>query len=73
MRQVASSINKTLNECSDCYQQSDKKEHWMDRDAETDCKTDQQSRRRWFENSEQHFFHNACFVDACVRRLLSRR
>jgi hypothetical protein len=63
MRQVAHCINKALNERSDCYQQSREKEHWVDRDAEADCESHQQSGRHWFENCEQHFLHNASFVD----------
>ena len=39
MRQVTGCINQALNERSDCYQQSREKEHWMNRDAETDCRT----------------------------------
>lgn len=61
MRQVAGCINKALNERSDHYQQSRKKEHWMHRDTDTDCERDHQSRPRWFENCDQHFFHNASF------------
>ena len=59
MRQVASSINEALNERSECYQQSREKEHRMDRDTDADCKSYQQSCRRWFHNCQQKFFHNA--------------
>ena len=61
MRQMASCINKALNERSDRYQQGYEKKHWMHRDAETDCESRQQSCGRWFGNCEQHFFHNALF------------
>jgi len=62
MRQLASCIDNTFNERGDCYQQSCEKEYWMHRDAKTDCESDQQRRSRWFENCEQHFFHNASFL-----------
>jgi hypothetical protein len=62
MRERASSIHNGFNQRSDREQQSREKEYWMYRDAETDCESDQQSCRRWFENCKQHFFHNASFV-----------
>jgi hypothetical protein len=40
MRQVASCINKRLNERSNSHDQGREKEHWMHRDPETDCKSD---------------------------------
>jgi hypothetical protein len=61
MRQVAHCMNKALNERGDRYQQSRKKKHRMDRDAETDCESDQQRCRRWFGSCQQHFSHNASF------------
>jgi hypothetical protein len=63
MRQMAGCINKALNERSDRYQQAREKEHWMHRDAQADCERDQQSCRRWFDDCEEHFFHNASFVN----------
>jgi hypothetical protein len=61
MRQVASCMNKGLNDHGDGYQQSGEKEHRMDRDAEADCESQQQSRRCWFNDCKQHLFHNASF------------
>ena len=61
MRQMAGCINKALNERSNRYQQGCKEEHWMHRDTEADCQRDQHSCRRWFDDCEQHFFHNASF------------
>jgi hypothetical protein len=72
MRQLPSSINNCFSEPGDRYQQSRKKEHWMHRDTETDCERDHQSRPRWFENCDQHFFHNASFSRLKhVRRAIS--
>jgi hypothetical protein len=61
MRQLAGCVNNGFNKRGDRYQQSREKKHWMHRDAETDCESDQQGRRRWLENCEQDFFHNASF------------
>lgn len=52
MRQVAGCINEALNERSDCNHQSREKEDRMHRDAEANCKSRQQSCRRWFDNCE---------------------
>jgi hypothetical protein len=68
MREMASSIHNGLNQLSDRDQQSCEKKHWMHRDAETDCESDQQSSRRRFENCKQHFFHNASFVGKSIGR-----
>jgi hypothetical protein len=61
MRQFCGCVDNAFNKCSDCYQQSYEKEHRMYRNPETDCESNQQSCVRWFENREQHFFHNASF------------
>ena len=39
MHQVVHCIYEALNERSDCYQQSRKKEHRMHRNAEANCKS----------------------------------
>jgi len=73
MRHVPNCVYNRLQQRSDRNDQSREKEHWMDRDAEADCESDQQSRRGWFQNCEQRFSHNASFVDGNVGRLRSRR
>ena len=52
VRQVANCINETLNKRSDCNQQSREKKRGVNRDPETDGKSNQHSRRRWFQNCQ---------------------
>jgi hypothetical protein len=59
MHQMAGCISKALNERSDRYQQGREEEHCMCRDTQADCERDQQSCIRWFDECEEHFFHNA--------------
>jgi hypothetical protein len=63
MRQVASCVYNRLQQRPGGDDQSREKENRMDSNAQPDCESHQQSRRRWFQNCQDYFFHNASFVD----------
>jgi hypothetical protein len=50
MPHLAGCIDETLNERSECYEQSREKKYWMDGDADSYSQRNQQSRRRWFDS-----------------------
>ena len=63
MPDVTNGVDNTLQKRGYREQQSREKKRGVNRDTEADGKSNQYSRRCWFKNCQQHFFHNASFVD----------